>query len=67
MNVLDHKSDKELTQSLIGEIAKAKNEIACAEADIKKAKKQAKQQKKAEKKAKKKSKKKAKSAEAAAQ
>ena len=38
MNVLDHKSDKELTQSLIGEIAKAKNEIACAEADIKKAK-----------------------------
>ena len=38
MDVLNHKSDKELIQSLVGEIAKAKNEIACAEADIKKAK-----------------------------
>ena len=38
MDLLDHKSDKELIQSLVGEIAKAKNEIACAEADIRKAK-----------------------------
>ena len=38
MELLDHKSDKELIQSLVEEIAKAKNEITCAEADIKKAK-----------------------------
>lgn len=37
MDVLDSKSDRELLQSLLAEVAKAKNEIRCAEADIKKA------------------------------
>ena len=37
MDVLDNKSDKELLQSLIAEIAKAKNEIKCARGDLEKA------------------------------
>jgi len=38
MDILDDKTDKELIKSLIAELAKAKNEIACARADIDKAK-----------------------------
>ena len=37
MDILDSKSDKELLQSLIAEIAKATNEIKCARGDIDKA------------------------------
>ena len=37
MDVLDNKSDKELLESLIAEIAKATNEIKCARGDIDKA------------------------------
>ena len=37
MDILDSKSDKELLQSLVSEIAKATNEIKCAKADIDKA------------------------------
>jgi hypothetical protein len=37
MDVLDSKTDKELTQSLLAEIAKAKNEIGCAQRDLNKA------------------------------
>jgi len=37
MNVLDSKTDKELLESLIVEIAKATNELKCAKADIDKA------------------------------
>lgn len=37
MDVLDNKSDKQLLQSLLAEIAKAKNEIKCAKGDIDKA------------------------------
>lgn len=37
MDILDTKSDKELLQSLVSEIAKATNEIKCAKADIDKA------------------------------
>jgi hypothetical protein len=37
MDVLDNKSDKELLESLIAEIAKAKNEIKCARGDLEKA------------------------------
>ena len=37
MDVIDTKSDKELIQSLIAEIAKATNEIKCAKGDIDKA------------------------------
>jgi hypothetical protein len=37
MDILDKKSDAELLQSLIEEIAKAKNELRCAKADIDKA------------------------------
>lgn len=37
MDILDDKSDKELLQSLVAEIAKATNEIRCARADIDKA------------------------------
>jgi hypothetical protein len=37
MNVLDSKTDKELLESLIAEIAKTTNEIRCAKADIDKA------------------------------
>ena len=37
MDVLDSKTDKQLLESLIAEIAKATNEIRCAKADIDKA------------------------------
>ena len=37
MQVLNTKTEKELYQSMIQEAAKARNEIKCAEADIKKA------------------------------
>lgn len=37
MDILDTKSDKELLESLVAEIAKAANEIRCAKADIDKA------------------------------
>jgi hypothetical protein len=37
MDILDSKTDKELLQSLIAEIAKATNEIRCARGDIDKA------------------------------
>jgi hypothetical protein len=38
MDVLTNKSDVEIAQSILAETAKAKNEIASAEADIRKAK-----------------------------
>lgn len=38
MNVLDTKTDQELTESVLAEIAKSKNEIRSAEADIQKVK-----------------------------
>lgn len=37
MDIIDNKTDKELLQSLIAEIAKATNEIKCARGDIDKA------------------------------
>lgn len=37
MDLLESKTDKELLQSLIAEIAKATNEIKCARGDIDKA------------------------------
>jgi hypothetical protein len=37
MDILDSKTDKELLESLIAEIAKATNEIKCARGDIEKA------------------------------
>lgn len=37
MELLENKSDKEITQSILAEIAKARNEINCAKADITKA------------------------------
>lgn len=37
MDILDQKSDRELIKSLVGELAKAKNEIACARSDLEKA------------------------------
>ena len=37
MDILDKKSDLELLQSLLGELAKANNEIRCAQADLTKA------------------------------
>lgn len=37
MQILDDKTDKELLESLIQEIAKASNEIRCARADLEKA------------------------------
>lgn len=37
MDVIDSKSDKELLESLIAEVAKASNEIKCAKGDIEKA------------------------------
>lgn len=37
MEILDRLSDKQLTETLIAEIAKATNEIKCAKADIDKA------------------------------
>jgi hypothetical protein len=37
MDVLDSKTDKQILESLITEIAKATNEVKCAKADIDKA------------------------------
>lgn len=37
MDLLDKKSDLELLQSLLGELAKANNEIKCAQQDLIKA------------------------------
>lgn len=37
MDVIDNKSDKELLDSLLAEVAKAQNEIRCARGDIDKA------------------------------
>lgn len=37
MDVIDSKSDKQLLESLIAEVAKASNEIKCARGDIEKA------------------------------
>jgi len=37
MDVIDDKSDKELIESLIAEVAKANNELKCARGDIEKA------------------------------
>jgi hypothetical protein len=37
MQILDTKSDSELLQSLLAEIAKAQNEIRCSRSDIEKA------------------------------
>jgi hypothetical protein len=37
MDVLDSKTDKQLLESLIAEIAKATNEIKCAKGDLEKA------------------------------
>lgn len=37
MDLLDKKSDESIIQSIIAEAAKARNELNCAEADLKKA------------------------------
>lgn len=37
MDVIDNKSDKQLIESLIAEIAKANNELKCARGDVEKA------------------------------
>lgn len=37
MDIIDNKSDKELLESLVAEIAKATNELRCARGDIDKA------------------------------
>jgi hypothetical protein len=37
MDVLDNKTDKELLESLVAEIAKATNELRCAKGDLDKA------------------------------
>lgn len=37
MDVIGNKSDKELLQSLLAEIAKANNEVKCARGDVEKA------------------------------
>ena len=37
MDILDRKTDKELLQSIVAEIAKANNEIRCAQGDLNKA------------------------------
>jgi hypothetical protein len=37
MDILESKSEQELLASLLAEIAKARNEMSCAQADIKKA------------------------------
>lgn len=37
MDILDHKTDDELLQSVIAELAKSKNELRCASQDIAKA------------------------------
>lgn len=37
MDILDKKTDEELLRSIIGELAKANNELRCARADVEKA------------------------------
>lgn len=37
MDLLENKTDKELLQSILAEIAKTQNEIRCAKADVQKA------------------------------
>lgn len=37
MDILNNKTDQELIQSMIAEIAKASNEVKCAKGDIEKA------------------------------
>ena len=37
MDILDNKSNKDLMMSLLAEIAKAKNELDCAQRDVNKA------------------------------
>ena len=37
MDILDDKSDQQIVKSIIGEAAKAKNEVACAQRDLEKA------------------------------
>lgn len=37
MDILDKKTDEELIKSLLGEIAKARNELSCAKGDLDKA------------------------------
>jgi len=37
MDLLDNKTDQELQQSLLAEIAKAQNEVTCARKDLDKA------------------------------
>ena len=37
MDILENKSDRELLQSLIAELAKATNEVKCARGDLEKA------------------------------
>lgn len=37
MDILDKKSDRELLQSLLAELAKANNEVKCAQNDLTKA------------------------------
>lgn len=37
MDIIDSKSPEELLQSLIAEVAKAQNEIRCAQGDLRKA------------------------------
>lgn len=37
MDILDNKTDKELLDSLLAEIAKSQNELRCARGDIEKA------------------------------
>ena len=37
MDVIDSKSDLELQQSVLAEVAKARNELQCAERDVAKA------------------------------
>lgn len=37
MDILENKTDKELLQSLVAELAKATNEVKCARGDLEKA------------------------------
>lgn len=37
MDILDKKTDKELLQSVVAELAKATNELKCAQGDLNKA------------------------------
>lgn len=37
MDIIDNKTDQELLESLLAEIAKAKNELRCAKGDLDKA------------------------------